>query len=673
MIAQKELPKQCGDGAKQSHGAGANFSATKNNKKPAKMSDISTESSRSPAAALRKPFESAASLVSYVPAAKVSVVGTNSAASSIASYHHGQGSVGGSESTRSSATVDSRMCESSRICGTVLVSSQPSPQRPLHHGRKQTVAPAAAPTSLGPVKKRPRLLTQDLTTTAAAAKPLPVVNQLQPIAPAPTKIILLGQPNDAQVLNPLHVFVRQQIEVFKATAGDMCAPAPGRKNRIQLHQIGLRCIHCSHMPSKERVKRAVCYPSSVARVYNSVSDMKFDHFIHCKGLPEHLRHKLQTLKEECKNGKPQTGGKKKPAPNGSASSTAQYYHDAARQMGMLDTSGGVFLAKDVVPAATTETMTPSLVSTVKANNNNIWQLPSPTSPVKFSNTKPTDSIQPVLPKNISDDNIVSLQDFKELVPLGTCSGIPPVIPDSQQQQPPLGSSTPLNFLAAPWPLPMNSHVRSLSASSSSNSLSPKAGSYILSSPEDANHLNPLHCFVRRHVEYFVADETDIAAPSPGRKTRVVLGQVGLRCIHCATSGDRVKRSVCYPASVAGIYHSVSNMKFDHFGKCRSLPADERARFEALRASCSRQGGRRGSSSTTNKNKSSTGQYYEDSARQLGLVDSESGIRFRSDCGEKQRATPVDCGNNSVATDGISALMIAASVRAAWTTGNAAAV
>ena len=364
--------------------------------------------------------------------------------------------------------------------------------------------------------------------------------------------------------------------------------------------------------------------------------MKFDHFIHCKGLPEHLRHKLQALKEECKNSKPHSGGKKKPAPNGSASSTAQYYHDAARQMGMLDASGGVFLAKDVVPAATTETMTPSLVSTVKTNNNNIWQLPSPTSPVKSLNTKPTGSIQPVLPKNISDDNIVSLQDSKEVVPLGTGVEAPPVIPDTQQQQPPLESSTLLTSLADPWPLPMNSHVRSLSTSSSSSSLSPKAGSYILSCPEDANHLNPLHCFVRRHVEYFVADETDIAAPSPGRKTRVVLGQVGLRCIHCATSGDRVKRSVCYPASVAGIYHSVSNMKFDHFGKCRSLPAEERALFEALRASCGRRG-RRGSSSTTTNNKSSTGQYYQDSARRLGLVDSESGIRFRGDGSEKQRA------------------------------------
>ena len=189
---------------------------------------------------LRKPFESAASVVSHVPAAKVSVVGTNSAASSVASYHHGQGSVGGSESTRSSAAVDSRMCESSRICGTVTVSAQPSAKRPIHHGRKQAGAAAAAPavpTSLGPVKKRPRLLTQDLTTTAPTPKPLPVVNQLQPIAPAPTKIILLGQPNDAQVLNPLHVFVRQQIEVFTATAGDMCAPAPGRKNRLQLHQV----------------------------------------------------------------------------------------------------------------------------------------------------------------------------------------------------------------------------------------------------------------------------------------------------------------------------------------------------------------------------------------------------------------------------------------------------
>jgi hypothetical protein len=97
------------------------------------------------------------------------------------------------------------------------------------------------------------------------------------------QIMLLAQPGDEEALNPLHVFVRQQIEVFTATAEELSQPAPGRKIPIKLHQVGLRCIHCRHFvtggnnntgnngqrqqqPNKKRVKRAVCYPSSVARV-----------------------------------------------------------------------------------------------------------------------------------------------------------------------------------------------------------------------------------------------------------------------------------------------------------------------------------------------------------------------------------------------------------------------
>lgn len=91
-----------------------------------------------------------------------------------------------------------------------------------------------------------------------------------PIAPAPSKILLLSRPGDDAVLSPLHTYIRQHIEVFTATEVEISQPAPGRKNPIQLGQVGLRCIHCRHLPVRERVKRAVCYPSSVGRVYHSV-------------------------------------------------------------------------------------------------------------------------------------------------------------------------------------------------------------------------------------------------------------------------------------------------------------------------------------------------------------------------------------------------------------------
>lgn len=83
---------------------------------------------------------------------------------------------------------------------------------------------------------------------------------------------LLALPEDYQFLNALHCIVRNNIEVFCATKEDVNAPCPGRKKPVVEGQVGLRCIHChkAKLESKKyRVKRAVCYPSSITRIYNS--------------------------------------------------------------------------------------------------------------------------------------------------------------------------------------------------------------------------------------------------------------------------------------------------------------------------------------------------------------------------------------------------------------------
>ena len=127
----------------------------------------------------------------------------------------------------------------------------------------------------------------------------------------------------------------QNIEVFTATKEDVDAPAPGRKQAIVVGQVGLRCIHCRHTTkSSERVKRAVCYPSSIKRIYRSVIDMKLDHFLHCKFVPVTLKDRLIALKA---NNTRSTG------------TTMQYFIKAATSLGMIDANSGVRL-KEIVPA-----------------------------------------------------------------------------------------------------------------------------------------------------------------------------------------------------------------------------------------------------------------------------------------------------------------------------------
>jgi hypothetical protein len=99
-------------------------------------------------------------------------------------------------------------------------------------------------------------------------------------------IFLLALPQDKISLSETLCVVRDNIEVFTATQNDVDAPAPGRKHAVVVGQVGLRCIHCRYTAkASDRVKRAVCYPSSIKRIYRTVIDMKLDHFLHCKFVP----------------------------------------------------------------------------------------------------------------------------------------------------------------------------------------------------------------------------------------------------------------------------------------------------------------------------------------------------------------------------------------------------
>lgn len=153
------------------------------------------------------------------------------------------------------------------------------------------------------------------------------------------QFMLLALPQDRAALSETLCVVRENIEIFSATQADVDAPAPGRKNSIHVGQVGLRCIHCRHTTkSSDRVKRAVCYPSSIKRIYRTVIDMKLDHFPQCKFVPADLKHKLNELKA---------------VHTRSTGTTMQYFIHAAHSLGMEDGPSGVFFRRDTNPQDST--------------------------------------------------------------------------------------------------------------------------------------------------------------------------------------------------------------------------------------------------------------------------------------------------------------------------------
>ena len=407
--------------------------------------------------------------------------------------------------------------------------------------------------SLAPEESEGQRIAKKMKMYRASA-PLPSV-QFDPI-------LLLTRPEDADNLNPIHCFVRRNIECFVATEEDITAPCPGRKNALRPGQVGLRCVHCRNVKSRERTKRAVCYPSSINRVYNCVSDMKFDHFSHCKFLPEVEREAFNELKAKRGSNARGKGG----------NNTARYYYDSAVKIGMTEMPDGIVMLTKTVAAKMP--LQPAA-------------FPIAPSPVQFTT-------MPIVQNLITGQ--VNVQAPFQMAPSPMCTPV--------QEATRINSHNTYNLS---YPTTIHPDRRPLASS------------------RDEEILNPIHCFVRKNVEVFIANAEDVSAPAPGRKKRITLGQVGIRCIHCKSLPPkyRVKRAICYPPTIASLYHAVSNMKFDHYGACKGLSPTARQHFTDLKSSSSR----KISADVSRTVASCTARYYKESAqRELGLIDTDAGIR-----------------------------------------------
>lgn len=146
-----------------------------------------------------------------------------------------------------------------------------------------------------------------------------------------------------------------------------------------------------------------------------------------------------------------------------------------------------------------------------------------------------------------------------------------------------------------------------------------SGCVSLSLPEDSESLSPLHCFMRKYcVEAFAAELADLATPRYGKAHtgRVVVGQVGIRCLHCKhrPARERQERAVCFPSSLKNIYHSIETWQRRHSLVCADLPIwIKTSMTELMQKSRAGAGGRR--------------QYWEESARRLGMETTTHGVRF----------------------------------------------
>ena len=88
---------------------------------------------------------------------------------------------------------------------------------------------------------------------------------------------------------------------------------------------------------------------------------------------------------------------------------------------------------------------------------------------------------------------------------------------------------------------------------------------------DSENLSDSLAFLRRQLEYFpaTAEDVEVRKGKGGRHRTVHVGQVGIRCIHCAhrPADERSTGAVAFPTSTGLVYQAVRNWQRKSVSGC----------------------------------------------------------------------------------------------------------
>ncbi|GAX11618.1 hypothetical protein FisN_1Lh016 [Fistulifera solaris] len=133
------------------------------------------------------------------------------------------------------------------------------------------------------------------------------------------------------------------------------------------------------------------------------------------------------------------------------------------------------------------------------------------------------------------------------------------------------------------PLTAAQHIPIAPALQAENEKDVIYGAFPMAMDTDDERMSSYQIMVRQQLEFFIADKKDVESSTQGRKKPVVLGQVGIRCKHCAhvPQRSRVRGAVYFPTRLDGVYQAAQNMSTTHLlTSCKTI--DEFARKKLLK-------------------------------------------------------------------------------------------
>jgi hypothetical protein len=155
------------------------------------------------------------------------------------------------------------------------------------------------------------------------------------------RTVILAIPDDRAKLNSQQVFLRHQIEVFRASHDDILSHTRGRNKPVMLGQVGIRCRHCGNLPVAKRAKGSTYFPSSVTGIYQASQNLSVTHLQSglCSEMPFEMKQQFTGLVSS----KVASSGVGRP-----------YWAEAARKLGLVDTPYGIRFREDLPPGGLEE-------------------------------------------------------------------------------------------------------------------------------------------------------------------------------------------------------------------------------------------------------------------------------------------------------------------------------
>ncbi|GAX11616.1 hypothetical protein FisN_1Lh018 [Fistulifera solaris] len=146
--------------------------------------------------------------------------------------------------------------------------------------------------------------------------------------PASSRSMPLALRSDSIVLSEYQVLLREQIELFEATADDTRPHDQGRKRQVVVGQVGIRCRFCQDVVRAARSRGAVYFPVRLENLYQAGQNMGSNHFCRtCPRIPQELKDKMIQLAHESSRSSTSGSGKK-------------YWSDGVKALGVTEHENG---------------------------------------------------------------------------------------------------------------------------------------------------------------------------------------------------------------------------------------------------------------------------------------------------------------------------------------------